>query len=239
MNETTQSHPVEQVRIYLNSNSIVRRIISIDTLSVGDIAHYCLCDTDYDLDDVFILLRRNHSFEIMNGEDISVPDRYNNGHKKDFYGVTFNFHINNKCTEGLKELDISEKLLTQVKKEFLAKEENIFIEFVEKVAKATGQYFYCETIGESLDTIDSIDYEDMWAFDGFKDVDIYGRCRQFSPNLSGFILTHEKEPKDIGIFTIRQEVTMLPNYQDGEIVTFEDIAMSLIGKNITYIEVKK
>ena len=43
---------------------------------------------------------------------------------------------------------------------------------------------------------------------------------------------------DIGLLTIRQDICVLKDPDEDRFVSFQDIAMSLWGKNLTYVEIK-
>ena len=227
----------KELRRYLNLNSLARKILGIDDMPPGAIAHYTVEYSNFTLDECFVLSRKNRKFYTETARDYVVKPYTGN----EFYAPSFEFSVINKIKNRF-GIDYSEEqILRNIKKDFLKKEETIFIDFVKEVAKKNNRYLVVNSLSEAVKEIEKINYKHLYSPKKYSEnklvKNLKNRNRVRSSNLQGFILNNSDSWEDTGVLTIRQEVCILKDYKDDQFVTFEDIAMSLFGKNLTYIEV--
>lgn len=227
----------EKIKQYLYDNSLARNIIKPENLN-GSIPNYGV-DDDMTLDDISIMVSGYRGKEVVSGTHIAA-----HGSGRDFWLPTWEFEIRYKNSTLQKDIDhnmlekiIDNNMLEKMKLDFLKKEEDIFIDFVKQVMSKNNRYIICTTIGEAIKKIKKIKYKKIWAGKEMK-VDLLNIQDIRSPNLNGFILTHQDDSDEVGIFVIRQEPTIFPFDKCNEIVIFEEQAMMIINKELTYIEVK-
>ena len=226
--ETTIEYSAEIVKRYLNIHSLARNILEVDFLN-GRIPNYGVSD-DMTLDDISIVVRGANGMEVVSGSHLAA-----HGQGNDFWLPTWEFSVWNDNPTG--EEDIDEKLLEKIKLEMLKEEESIFINFIKHVMKNNDRYIICDNNDDAIEKINKIEYKKMWAGEKIK-ISMPNLQKIRSSHLEGIILAHSNDSNSIGIFAIRQQPCMLHNRERNKIVSFEEQAMMVINKELTYIEVK-
>ena len=236
-----------RVRRYLNFHSLARKILCVDPLPPGAIARYevDLSDDENGLSDVSCLIKRG-KYEILTGEEAACTDPL---YENQFYAPTFEHHIETDDEGYLTPEsdpfsdDMTEEVFDKLKVQFLNKQEKLFLDLLKGATQRVDRYICCDTVEDAVEKIKKKDYKKLWIGKDFAGKDIVtelpNRQGKSYENLKGFILAHEDDPKALGYFTIRCDVCILPDIKNRQFVSFEDIAMFVVGKNLTYIEVKE
>jgi len=244
----------ERVRSFLNTYSLARTVLTVDELRMGAMARYEV-EGDTRLSDIHCLKQNynsnqeNRTYGVVSAEDMSC-DKQKSGDR--FYPLTFEHHINTNdegylipnynSEDNFLSDKMTDEIFDKIKIQFLNRQEKLFLNFLKEVEQKLDRYVYCETVDQAVEEIKKRDYKKLWVGKDFAEENIIkelpNQQSNNSSNLKGFILAHKDDPKDIGYFTIRCDICILPDIKGSQFVTFEDIAMSVVGQNLTYIEVK-
>lgn len=239
----------EKLRRYLNSHSLARKVLYVDELPQGAVARYKVDGDDNELSDIFCFIKKVGHYTIITGEEAACTRE---GLENQFYAPTFDHHIETKdggylasnydLEDSVCSDDMPQELFDKLKIQFLNRQENLFLDFIEEVTRKVDRYVCCETVEEAVDEIKKRDYKHLWIGKDFEGEDIpaelHNQESTNSSNLKGFILTHEDDLQAIGYFVIRCDACILPSRKTEEFVSYEDIAIFVVGKSLTYIEVK-
>lgn len=241
-----------ELNLYLNDNSIVRSILFVVdlplfTAPVHKSPFSVLLSDIYMLSkrqkgnkiagphELTALLDKNFVLNVLSDKDFVKPNgRYE---KFEFWAEMFEISVINKIEKGC-----SDEIFEDIKKDLLKEEEDMFIFLVKEVAKKNNKYIICDSLSEAVEKISKIVYKEAWTPKKFSGNDIVKRISKqkelVSSNLQGFILSHNDNCLNNGILDINQPATILYSSEDSNLLTFEEIAMTIYGKSLTYVEIK-
>lgn len=226
--ETTIVRAAEIVEQYLDTYSLARNIIKVDSLN-GSMPNYGISE-DMTLDDISILTSGFTGKEVITGSHLAA-----HGQGASFWLPTWEFAVWSDNLTG-KE-DIEERLLKKIKLAMLREEESIFIDFVKQVTKNNSRYIVCKNNIEAIGEINKIGYKRIWVGKDIE-IDISDLEKIRSSHLKGIILAHSCIPDEVGIFAVRQQPTILNTCELDKIVSFEEQSMMVVNKELTYIEIE-
>ncbi len=230
-----------ELNLYLNSYSIARSILFAIDLPLFTAPIHKTYSSDILLSDIYMLSKRYKSDKITDGYELSILSDKDFSSFSDEFGYRaelFEISIINKVEKGC-----SDKVFEDIKKDLLKEEEDTFIFFIKEVAKRNDRYIICNNLQEAAEKISKIDYKEAWVPEKFlKNNIVKGVSKQrelVSSNLQGFILSQHDVSVGNGILDIRQAPTILYSSKDSDLVSFEEIAMTVYGKSLIYVEINE
>lgn len=229
-----------ELNLYLNSHSIVREILFAIDLPLFTAPVHKTYSSAILPSDIYMLSKRYKSNKILDGYKLNILSDKNfscfNG-EFDFWAELFEISVINEIKKGC-----SDEIFEDIKKDLLKEEEEVFIFLIKEVAKKNNKYVICNSLSEVVEKISKIDYKEIWIPKKFSEnVIVKGISKQkklVSSNLQGFILSCYDNCVNNGILDIRQPATILYSSKDSDLVSFEEIAMTVYGKSLIYVGVK-